>query len=510
MTLILFCISIVLAQDFEGLKWTVVDDPSPAEGPSQWVVQEEMLQQLSNIFRSDREYEFWQGTHIVAGSNDWTDYVLYFDMNSEDDDGIGATVRYQDKDNYYRYISVSDGQNNGPFRRLEKFVNGERIVLAENTDSYNPGQTYHMMFKAIGNNLEVWIDGAKALSCEDSSFRSGMVGFLTYADTGFAVWNVRISDPAGNLLGGNGQDLAQEGALEPVPPRTGPNSVQLIIGETDNVILNIIPPRLYTSGAPIPTGTPCTIVIYRSKSMGAPGTYTEEVGRAEGAVTAPNDLQSWMVVKANAGPDDPLNDVIYLACTAVIGGIESEQNNQWLTINWHPQEITEWDVVQFPRDAGAHAGGIMPNTCHWNSFTPDQRAFVGQPGGVFPLRDIFPAGSYFVHVGPAGKYGLDTPKTWNTFGPYNVRGGHKYRALIESGSAGTSLPIVLRWDEDTGDLNPYSKPEVGKATVYARNNVLGDIFYAICLTPVDNVPVSTKDTMIPSETGSSGFDNFFE
>lgn len=156
-------------------------------------------------------------------------------------------------------------------------------------------------------------------------------------------------------------------------------------------------------------------------------------------------------------------------------------------------------MIKFPRDTGADAGGIMPNTCDWNSFTPDQRAFAGQHGGVFPLRERFPEGSYLIHVGPAGKYGLDTPNTWNTFGPYNLRGEHKYRALIESGSAGTSLPIVLRWDEDTADLLPYSNPEPGIAIVYARNNVLGDTFYSICLIPVNNVPVSTKDTVIPPE-----------
>jgi hypothetical protein len=129
--------------------------------------------------------------------------------------------------------------------------------------------------------------------------------------------------------------------------------------------------------------------------------------------------------------------------------------------------------------------GTLPGACQWDSFTPDQRAFAAQPGGTFPLSHEFPEGSYLVHVGPTGKWGTDTPPaTWNTYGPYYLRAGHKYRALIESGG--------LRWDEDTGDLNAYDVPSIGFANVYARNNVLGDIFYAICLTPVAGKSASTS------------------
>ena len=108
-------LTMVSALESNGFKWKVVDDPSPS-GPSQWVAQNGSLKQLSNIYRTDREYEFYQGTHIVAGSLDWTDYVLSFDMKSADNDGIGAIIRYQDKDNYYRFLMVQDSGNHGPFR----------------------------------------------------------------------------------------------------------------------------------------------------------------------------------------------------------------------------------------------------------------------------------------------------------------------------------------------------------------------------------------------------------
>ena len=180
-------------------SWTIVDDPYPSE-PSQWVVQDNALKQLSNIYRTDREYEFYQGTHIVAGSLDWTDYVLSFDMKSADNDGIGAIVRYQDKDNYYRFITVQDSGNHGPFRRFEKFVNGVRTVLAEDKIGYLSVQVYHMQFKAIGNALEVWMDGSKILSASDQTFKSGKIGFLSYASKGLGIANVKVVDQYGNTL----------------------------------------------------------------------------------------------------------------------------------------------------------------------------------------------------------------------------------------------------------------------------------------------------------------------
>lgn len=51
-------------------------------------------------------------------------------------------------------------------------------------------------------------------------------------------------------------------------------------------------------------------------------------------------------------------------------------------------------------DAAALDKIIGVAECQWDSYTPDQTAFVGQPGGVFPLRNSpFEAGNYLVLVG---------------------------------------------------------------------------------------------------------------
>lgn len=212
----------------DGFEWTVVDDPSSSE-PSQWVVQNGTLQQLTNIFRTDREFEFWQGTHVFAGSFDWTDYVLSFNMDPVDDDGVGALVRYQDKDNYYRFIMVQDSANMGPFRRLEKFENGQRIVLANDSQGYIPGQKYSIQFKAMGSSLEVWMNDEMILAADDDAFRSGKVGFMDYASPSLTISNIRIQ------FGENGQNDVKQSEKSPQ------TSDEVVIGSEENRIIQVVP-----------------------------------------------------------------------------------------------------------------------------------------------------------------------------------------------------------------------------------------------------------------------------
>ena len=159
------------------------------------------------------------------------------------------------------------------------------------------------------------------------------------------------------------------------------------------------------------------------------------------------------------------------------------------------------DEESLVRTAAAEALDMMVGVaeCQLDSYTPDQTAFVGQPGDVFPLRNSpFKAGSYIVLVGPAGEDGLDLPPaTWNAFGPYELKGGHKYKAMIES-----PLGESLRFEEDLADLLSYSDPSPESASVYARNNCPGDVWYAICLRPTKlegGTAAETEDEWIDDE-----------
>ncbi len=179
----------------QGLTWHIVDDPSPS-APSDWAVttnesKDEVISQRSNIYRTEREYEFWQGTHIWGGySSGMSDYNWGFDCRSDDDDGWGAIIRYQDENNYYRFITVQDSTNGGPFRRLEKFVNGVRTVLDEKKEGFVPGKVHLFRMSAFKDQIKVYLDKELILSAKDTTFSKGMMGLLTYADSGFSAWHL--------------------------------------------------------------------------------------------------------------------------------------------------------------------------------------------------------------------------------------------------------------------------------------------------------------------------------
>jgi len=175
-------------------EWVIVND---APGESNWHISSDgYLVQDSNIYRSDKEYDFFQGTHIITGNSNWSVSEFSFTVIPTDNDGVGAIINYQDKDNYYRFIMVNDSSNRGPFRSLEKFVKGERFILSRTEEGFTTDSTYNITMKRNGIGLEVWMNGEVILSADDSTFSSGKVGFLTYACSAkFCDVKVKLPEP---------------------------------------------------------------------------------------------------------------------------------------------------------------------------------------------------------------------------------------------------------------------------------------------------------------------------
>lgn len=186
---------LLLADDFDradlGRRWTPVADPGVDDAPG-WAVEDGALRHTANIYRSDREYDFWTGAHIVTGEATWRDYELAAQVTSGDDDGWGVIVRYHDPENYYRFVTVQDGSNEGPFRRLEKFVAGEREELAASSEGFSPGRAYDVRFCVVGKQMQLWIDGELCLEARDAEFSGGAIGFLAYANDDLTVDDVRV------------------------------------------------------------------------------------------------------------------------------------------------------------------------------------------------------------------------------------------------------------------------------------------------------------------------------
>jgi hypothetical protein len=92
---------------------------------------------------------------------------------------------------------VHDAANGGPFRRLEKFEDGKRILLDEVKEGYDTGHGYKLQFMAIGDQISVWLDGEKVLEAKDQTFKSGKIGFMSYATDSLAIRNVRVKTSTG-------------------------------------------------------------------------------------------------------------------------------------------------------------------------------------------------------------------------------------------------------------------------------------------------------------------------
>jgi len=133
----------------------------------------------------------------MPGGNDWTDYLISLKIRSADNDALGVMFRYQDKDNYYRFIWFAEGQ----YRRLEKRVGGVSHVLAEDSAVYTLGQSYALQISASGASLKVAVDGNPVLSATDSAFTRGTVALYSHYNAGSYFDDVRVQDiVTGNIL----------------------------------------------------------------------------------------------------------------------------------------------------------------------------------------------------------------------------------------------------------------------------------------------------------------------
>lgn len=164
--------------------WLIEDGPNAASGPSDWHIAAGKLIQTSNIYRSDDEYAYFEGSRAITRLGPWNDYRLLVDITPTDDDGVGVIFRYQDGDNYYRLLSVKDAGNHGPFTRLELKRNGSFKTLAEVSRTLHEAAAAgaaEIRLTAHASQIQVEVNGELWLQASDSSFLSGKAGLSTYA-----------------------------------------------------------------------------------------------------------------------------------------------------------------------------------------------------------------------------------------------------------------------------------------------------------------------------------------
>lgn len=130
------------------------------------------------------------GTPTATPPGKWSDYRISLDMQSLQNGAIGIMFRYQDDKNYYRF----SWDKQRKYRRLEKLRNGNLEVLAQDSERYNTGQSYHLVIAAQGDTLTVWIDGVQIFRVNDGSFTTGTVALYSFYNRGSVFDNVLVED----------------------------------------------------------------------------------------------------------------------------------------------------------------------------------------------------------------------------------------------------------------------------------------------------------------------------
>ena len=205
--------------DGNFIGWQVTNDPEPQAGPSEWVVQNGVLVQTSNVWSYgpvELETKYHLGTHITTGNPAWTDYAFNAHVRSSDNDGVGLIFRYQDARNYYRILLMNDASWSGrdssgvavntPLQRIQKFVDGEPVILAENLvgEAY-PAGYFALTADVREDSIRAYLNGALIMQAVDADYPSGRIGMLSYANAGAFYDSVSVTserliyDPPENM-----------------------------------------------------------------------------------------------------------------------------------------------------------------------------------------------------------------------------------------------------------------------------------------------------------------------
>lgn len=183
----------LLVEEFSaGISgWTIVDEGT-ASAPSVWTVSFGELVQTSNIYGGslDGADPVKPGTYIYTGEAGWTDYELRARLMSQgDDDALGVMFRYQDAQNYYRFSMDRERL----YRRLTKTVNGVTTILAQDTVAYQMNRWYEVKVTALGNRIQVYLDGVLLFDVTDNSISSGRIALYSWGNDGSRFDQIRVT-----------------------------------------------------------------------------------------------------------------------------------------------------------------------------------------------------------------------------------------------------------------------------------------------------------------------------
>lgn len=215
---------VLLRPDLTTLNgWIALDPDGATDAPSAWSAGSSGIHQTSRIRVLGTE-KF--GAHLVTGKR-WDDIQLSVDLSSGEDGALGVLIRYQNKQNYYRFsMDRTEG-----YRRFEKCVSGTMSTLWNATTGFELNQIYRLSLQAKGGVVQGFLDGSQIFSVVDDDLAKGSVGLYTWDNGGASfdrLWVLSLAEYVGSFRIFDGRGLPEVSAWR---TRFGELQQRSLIGE---------------------------------------------------------------------------------------------------------------------------------------------------------------------------------------------------------------------------------------------------------------------------------------
>ncbi len=127
----------------------------------------------------------------------WKNYSFSLSMKSQNSGDAGLMFRYQDSDNYYRFVWDADAN----IFRLEVRTEGDLKMLATRSGNLLSTQFYTINVDVNGSAIKISVNGKAQFSVTDHTIAEGQVALYTSSSANAAFDNVIVTDlQTGNTL----------------------------------------------------------------------------------------------------------------------------------------------------------------------------------------------------------------------------------------------------------------------------------------------------------------------
>jgi hypothetical protein len=181
--------------DVDAGLWTFVDEVgADNSAPSNWFYDNGNLAQTTNIHGlADPDQP---GSLAHYGDPEWTDVVATVNFTTNDNDGLGVIVRYQDEDNYVRFHIDRQRQyarlvirHEGTSELVEEVIDVEDIymVLVNHT----------IALQVVDQTYTAWVDDSQILEYTDTEERlaTGEVALFVWGQQGTLFHSIGVEAP---------------------------------------------------------------------------------------------------------------------------------------------------------------------------------------------------------------------------------------------------------------------------------------------------------------------------